>query len=89
MIQDRTMQHDDECEDVPASQRAYMKSSPEKIYLVVGDYHDIPPDAPFSELSEVSWCEDPVDSGDISYIREDIVRKREAELVDQIRMLEL
>jgi len=48
-----------------------VQTAPERIYLIVGA--DCPRDADFSELAEVTWCEDDLDDG-IEYVRADKAR---------------
>ncbi len=43
-----------------------MKNIPNKIYLQIGEDCD---SDDFKELTEVTWCEDSIDSNDIQYMR--------------------
>lgn len=45
-----------------------IQTAPERIYLIVGT--EYPRDVDFSELTEVSWCENDIDDG-IEYVRAD------------------
>ncbi|SFC83430.1 hypothetical protein SAMN05216577_11157 [Pseudomonas citronellolis] len=45
-----------------------IQTAPERIYLIVGA--ECPRDVDFSELTEVSWCENDIDDG-IEYVRAD------------------
>lgn len=45
-----------------------IQTAPERIYLIVGT--ECPRDVDFSELTEVSWCENDIDDG-IEYVRAD------------------
>jgi len=47
-----------------------VKTAPEKIYIVIGD--DCPPEEPFTNLDEVTWCQDNVNNNDIVYVRADL-----------------
>jgi hypothetical protein len=49
---------------------AVASTAPERIFLVIGE--DCPPSAKFSDLDEVTWCEDRVCSNDIEYVRADL-----------------
>lgn len=48
-----------------------VQTAPERIYLIVGA--ECPRDVDFSELTEVSWCENDIDDG-IEYVRADKAR---------------
>jgi hypothetical protein len=73
----------DACEEIAASVQKHteqaegaqgervVQTAPERIYLIVGA--DCPRDADFSELAEVTWCEDDLDDG-IEYVRADKAR---------------
>jgi hypothetical protein len=45
-------------------------NAPERIYLVTGDLFG--PDVEFSDLAEVTWCEDQQFDTDVPYVREDL-----------------
>lgn len=47
-----------------------IQSYPKKIYLQVGGDDELPL---YSELSEVTHCEDKIDANDVEYVRADIV----------------
>jgi hypothetical protein len=49
---------------------AVASTAPERIFLVIGE--DCPPSAKFSDLDEVTWCEDRVCANDIEYVRADL-----------------
>ncbi len=44
-----------------------MKNLPERIWLNLGE--DVPEGADFRELGEVTWSEEPVNDGDVEYVR--------------------
>lgn len=56
-----------------------MKNLPEHIYLNFGELDEEElKDIDYKNIQnewEISWCEDPIFSGDQKYIREDIVKK--------------
>lgn len=55
---------------------------PEEIWLQVGDC-DASECAPFSELSEITWCQDCIDSMDVRYVRADLAAPQAAEQTKQ------
>jgi hypothetical protein len=48
------------------------ETAPERIYLNLGFDTDVEDDVPFSELAEVTWCEDAQGKSDIEYMRADL-----------------
>lgn len=48
-----------------------VSTAPQKIFLIIGE--GCPRDGNFSDLHEVTWCEDDIDDG-IEYVRSDIAR---------------
>ncbi|WAB92022.1 hypothetical protein OSS47_28570 [Pseudomonas citronellolis] len=59
-------QHTEQAEG--AQGERIVQTAPERIYLIVGA--ECPRDIDFSELTEVSWCENDIDDG-IEYVRAD------------------
>jgi len=64
-------------------------NAPERIYLVTGDLFG--PDVEFSDLAEVTWCEDQQFDTDVPYVREDLhvaeverLRQRNRELEAEV-----
>ena len=57
-----------------------IQTAPERIYLIVGA--ECPRDVDFSELTEVSWCENDIDDG-IEYVRADKAGAAQAGQVPQ------
>ena len=55
-------------EPAPAQDgREVAATAPDRIYLVIGG--ECPSDARFSDLSDVTWCEDNIDGNGIEYVR--------------------
>lgn len=63
---DSFRQHAEQAEG--AQGERIIQTAPERIYLIVGT--ECPRDVDFSELTEVSWCENDIDDG-IEYVRAD------------------
>jgi hypothetical protein len=54
----------------PAELPNITKTAPKRIWLVIGE--DAPAEANFTECSEVTWCEDQIDTNSIAYVRADL-----------------
>lgn len=52
---------------------------PKRIYLNLGDLSRESGEIPFSELSEVTWCEDRIDDDDSEYVHVSEVERLRAE----------
>lgn len=57
-------------------------TAPERIYLIIGD--DCPRDVDFSELGEVTWCEEEAERG-IEYVRAVLSAQQSAQDVSVLR----
>lgn len=53
-----------------------MKNLPQTIWLNIGEQADIKDAVSFKELTEVTWSEHKISSGDVKYIREKIANNR-------------
>ncbi|WP_239688955.1 hypothetical protein [Pseudomonas citronellolis] len=71
-------QHTEQAEG--AQGERIVQTAPERIYLIVGA--ECPRDVDFSELAEVSWCENDIDDG-IEYVRADKAGAAQAGQVPQ------
>jgi len=58
-----------------------MTNTPNKIYLVVGDDLE---DTSFKELTDITWCEDRIESNDIAYVSEQFLLNLFSRRIEEI-----
>lgn len=63
-------------------EREVVSTAPERIYLIIGE--ECPDSARFKDLTDVSWCEDKIDSNAIPYVKAAIAESELAEVREQV-----